>query len=173
MKTLSSITFCLFLFTGTSLFSQDATQLKAINTDLWENFTKAFEDLDYNLFSSLHSNDLVRVSGNSQSIKDLTEYIESYKNHWKDKAINQTISFRFLERICNNYKASERGIYKLTRNPNTANEKSYYGKFHVILKKENGIWKILVDYDSSENNTIDEASYQKAFDIEDFDKYKK
>lgn len=44
---------------------------------------------------------------------------------------------------------------------------SYYGKFHVILKKENGVWKLLVAYNSSENDTIHDTSYsntQKAIE---------
>lgn len=173
MKTKSTITVLLFLFIYNTAVSQNTDILKAINTDLWENFTKAFEDYDYNLFSSLHSENLIRVVGDNKSIKAKAEYIEGYKARWKNKGTNQTISFRFLERICDNKKASERGIYRLTRNPNTENETSYYGKFHVILKKENDVWKIVVDYDSSENNSINKDSYQKAFNIEDFKKYQK
>jgi len=46
----------------------------------------------------------------------------------------------------------------------------YYGKFHVILVKENDQWEILVDYDSVENNTIDATTYNMALAIDDFDK---
>ena len=170
MKIYSTSFLLLFLLSVSTLTSQNTDNLKAINLDLWQNFTKAFEELDYNLFASLHSNNMIRVSGDAKTIKNKTKYIDGYKNHWKSKNIHQTISFRFLERINDNTKASERGIYKLTRNPNTENEKSYYGKFHVILKKENKIWKILVDYDSSEKNTINEEAYLQAVDIEDFKK---
>ncbi len=162
--------YILFLLINISTFSQ-SEDLKDINIQVWQNFTKAYEMLDYNLFASLHSEDLVRVSGNSKTIKDKITYINSYKKWWKTKDKQQSISFRFLERIVNNDKASERGIYKLTTNPNTENEKNHYGKFHVIHIKENGIWKILVDYDSSENEAINETSYLEAFAIGDFEKY--
>ena len=56
-------------------------------------------------------------------------------------------------------------------NVNTAEEKSYYGKFHVLLKQENDIWKLIMDYDSSEMYTINEASYKAAFKIDDFENY--
>ncbi|MCF7561676.1 nuclear transport factor 2 family protein [Sabulilitoribacter multivorans] len=161
----------LFLCFGNIVTSQETNHLKAINTDVWSPFTKAFETFDYILFASIHSEDLVRVSGDSKNVKGKTTYIEGYKKRWVNKNSNQTISFRFLERIANDISASERGIYKLTVNPNTANEQSYYGKFHVILRKENGTWKLLVDYDSSESNTINETSYNEAFAIDDFDKY--
>lgn len=155
------------------VFSQNTQILKDINSQVWHNFTKSFETLDYNLFSDLHSDDLIRVGGDNTSLKSKRSYIEEYKKRWKASTTNQTISFRFLERICNNEKASERGIYKLTRNTNSPDQKSYYGKFHVILKKEDNRWKILVDYDSSENNTINETSYNQAFSLDDFARYGK
>ena len=45
------------------------------------------------------------------------------------------------------------------------------GKFHVILVKVDNLWKLLVDYDSNEDNTINEKSYKSAFAIDDFEKY--
>ncbi|WP_242205018.1 YybH family protein [Aestuariivivens insulae] len=171
MKLLYSSIFCIFLLVPNQAISQNKTCLKAINTQIWDKFTKAFETLDTNLFASLHSDDLVRVSGNGKTIRNKGAYIKSYKINWKDKVVHQTIAFRFLERICNEETASERGIYKLTRNPNTPNEVCYYGKFHVILKQVNTQWKILVDYDSSENNTINDISFNKAFALDDFEKY--
>ncbi len=38
----------------------------------------------------------------------------------------------------------------------------YFGRFHVVLRKENSIWKILVDTDSSENGTISEKDFLAA-----------
>jgi hypothetical protein len=81
------------------------------------------------------------------------------------------ISLRFLERINNNLIASEKGIYKLIINQNRENEKVIYGKFHVILIKEDKVWKILMDYDSNENNTIGEEDFYKARGINDFKKH--
>ena len=144
---------------------------KAINSDIWQNFTSAFEDLDYELFKSLHTESLIRVSGDGKSIKDLNAYMLGYERRWKNKDLKQTISFRFTERIANSDKASERGVYKLTVNLNSPTETYYYGKFHVFLTKSKESWKIQIDYDSSEHQTINEASYNAAFAIDDFEKY--
>lgn len=171
MKCAFTIVTSLLLFFGNISHSQNTTCLKEINNQIWANFTKAFEVLDVNLFESLHSENLIRVNGDNKNVRNKISYINGYKNRWKNNKINQTISFRFLERICSNNKASERGIYKLTRNPNTENEQSYYGKFHVILIKEDGVWKILVDYDYSEQKNIDESTFITAFEIDDFEKY--
>ena len=154
-----------FILGNTFVFSQDNKTIETINKQVWEPFTKAFETNDYKLFASIHHNDLVRISGDGNSIKGLDSYIEGYKHRWEGNTRKQTISFRFLERIYNTNKASERGIYKLTINPMTKEAVSYYGKFHVILIKENNMWKISVDYDSSENKTINESSYIKAYDM--------
>lgn len=158
------------IFVAIRVNAQNHETLKSVNLEIWANFTKAYETLDYDLFASIHSDSLIRISGNSKHIKDKQTYIDGYKKWWNDTSLNHTISFRFLERIYNAEKVSERGIYKLTRNPNTAEEKSFYGKFHVIHKKENGKWKIFMDYDSSENESINEASYLNANAIDDFSK---
>ncbi len=158
----------------TSLSAQDATTLAQINTDISASFTKAYQTLNYELFASLHSENLTRVSGNQGKIKNYDEYVETYRTWWTSEDVKgMEISFRFLERFCNESRASERGIYQLIINPGTKKEQAHYGKFHVIGAKEKGKWKILVDYDSSEGETISQASYEAAFAIDDFEKYTK
>ena len=171
MKIISTFIITVFILLGNITHAQNTEDLKAINSQIWSNFTKAFEALDYELFGSLHNENLVRIGGDSKTIRGKSNYILGYRERWEKDSINQTISFRFLERICKNDKASERGIYKLTINPNSENEGSHYGKFHVILEKEKGVWEILVDYDSTENKTVNEDSYSNAFAPDDFDKF--
>lgn len=171
MNKIKLLLFITFL-SANYLFSQSKTdQYKQINKQVWEPFTEAFETLDSELFSSLHSDDLIRVNADGKSAQGKKAYITGYKERWTNISRKQTISFRFFERINNNASASERGIYKLTINPNTTEEQSYYGKFHVFLRKENAIWKITIDYDSSEENTINNTSYESAFAMNDYDKY--
>ena len=152
-------------------YSQTEENLKNIDNQVWHPFTKAFETFDYILFSSIHSKDLIRINADGKRIQNKETYIDGYKERWESIDRKQTISFRFLERLNNENSASERGIYKLTIHPGTDQEQSYYGQFHVILKKEQHAWKILVDYDSSENNTVGSSVYNKAFQIDDYSKY--
>lgn len=152
--------------------SQSLNNLEAINKT-WEKFYKAFDDLDYTLMADIHSKKLIRISGGNR-ITDYNTYINNYKttfNRAKENKTSNTISLRFFERISNDSTASERGIYKLTRIENGKAPKSYYGQFHVIFIKENNAWKILMDYDSNEGNTIGKKDYAKAKDIEDFDDF--
>lgn len=170
MKKLSIILIALFSI-GSS-YSQTKTNLQDINAT-WAKFYKAFETLDYTLMAEIHAKDLVRVSGGKRII-DYDTYINNYKVGFeRDKAAEQTseISLRFFERINNETTASERGIYKLIRNKGTEKEQAYYGQFHVIFKKIDNEWKITLDYDSSEGETIGEDDYNKAFSIDDFEKF--
>jgi len=53
--------------------------------------------------------------------------------------------------IASNAKAFEVGYYKTTStNTQTGEKRTGYGKFHVLLRKENAVWKILVDADTHE-----------------------
>ncbi|TGV01663.1 YybH family protein [Flavivirga rizhaonensis] len=173
MNRLSACIISLLLLFSNKAISQNINDLKEINTQIWSNFSKSFETLDYELFESLHSKDLIRVNGGDyKSIRNKEAYLEGYKSRWRNPVLSQSISFRFLERICKDDMASERGVYKFTINPRTENQKIYYGKFHVILRKEDNLWKILIDYDSSENDLISEteALYKNAFALDNFEK---
>jgi len=152
--------------------AQSLNNLKEINK-VWNQFYQAFDSLDFQPMADIHSKSLLRISGGKR-ILDYDSYIDGYKRQFKNAKednLTNNISLRFFERISNDSIASERGIYKLTRNKNKAKEQIYYGQFHVILKKENAIWKIVMDYDSNESNTIGEKEYLKADGIDEFDKF--
>lgn len=149
--------------------AQSEKHLKEINI-VWQQFYQAFETLDYQPMAAIHSKSLIRISGGKR-IQDFTTYIDNYKKRFKDAKRNNVtnhISLRFFERINNDAIASERGIYKLIVNKGQDNEQIYYGQFHVILKKEASQWKITMDYDSNESNTIGEEHYLKSYRIDDF-----
>jgi len=152
--------------------AQTSDNLKEIN-EVWYQFYQAFDSLDYELMTAIHSKDLIRISG-GRRITDYETYINNYKRRFEDKkkkGETDEISLRFFERINNDSIASERGVYQLVRNKNRLDEKTYYGQFHVILMKENDAWKIFMDYDSNESNTIGEDDYAKAYGIEEIDKF--
>lgn len=165
-----NLLFFLLLFSING-FTQNQSELENINKQIWMPFTNAFETKDLDLFKSIHSKDLIRVNADGKKIMEFEDYMYGYQMRWQQSDRNQTISFRFFERINNDKTGSERGIYKLTLNPNTKEEASYYGQFHVILIQENDIWKILMDYDSSEGQTIGENEFLSSYDMKDFSKY--
>ncbi|MFL1896439.1 hypothetical protein ACJRPK_12110 [Aquimarina sp. 2-A2] len=170
-KKLSLVLLLLIGFTN-QINAQYLNNLKQIN-EVWDKFYQAFDSLDQRLMAEIHSKKLIRISGGKRII-DYDTYINNYKitfENAKNDSLTNTISLRFFERINNDSIASERGIYKLVRIKSNLTKQTYYGKFHVLLKKEGDIWKIFMDYDSNEANSIGEKDYLKAFRIHDFDKF--
>ena len=142
-----------------------------INKDVWYRFYAAYDSLDYTISEAIHTSDVMRIPANQGQIIDYKSYMNGIKTsfeHAREKGETRSISLRFFERLANDSIASERGIYKFTLNKGNQDERNYYGQFHVLLVNRNGKWKILMDYDSNENNTIGEEDYQSAHAIDDF-----
>ena len=161
--------FFFFAFLGSK--AQTITELNRINEQVWLKYYRAFEQLDYNLLAEIHSSELTRIQAERKLILNYEDYIGSFKTTFqqdkKDKTTRK-MSLRFIERIVKNESASERGIYQLIVNNGTPDESVYYGQFYILHKKNDGVWKIVVGYDSTEKNTIGKDDYDAAFPIYDF-----
>lgn len=152
--------------------AQSLNNLKEINT-VWGKFYQAFDSLDYKLMAEIHSKKLIRISGGKR-ITDYHSYIDNYELRFqraKENKITNKISLRFKERINNDSIASERGVYKLNVTNIKKETQIYYGAFHVLFIKENGIWKILMDYDSNEDGKVGEKEYKTAFKINELEAF--
>jgi len=69
----------LFIFNTIHFVSAQAALLhKKINQDMYGNFSEAFKKLDYSLFASIHSKEMIRISGNGGEIKNVKKYLEGY-----------------------------------------------------------------------------------------------
>jgi ketosteroid isomerase-like protein len=144
----------LFLLFCNPAFSQSDSLQKEINEQVWKPFIKAFNSNDNEAFSAVHSKDVIRVIQDDNRLMGYNEYFkktpDSIKAKWGDWKKN--IELRFLQRIASADKAFEVGYYKTSgTNAITGEKRTGYGKFHVLLRKENGIWKILMDADAHEN----------------------
>ena len=128
-------------------------------------FINAFNNNDTKSFMQLHSKDVIRSPRDSKKILNWHEYFlvqEQGDNADKAAHRKRNLELRFTERLANNERAIEVGIYKTSYLNDDGSTFSFYGRFHVVLRKENGKWKILVDTDSSENNTISEKEFLSA-----------
>lgn len=167
--------FSLILCINTFVLAQGEI-LNKINEEVWSKFCKSFETLDLQLMEEIHNKELYRIPADGRVILNYEEYMEGYRSWFAQAKKDNTllnISLRFFERICNESSASERGIYRLTINEGRDNEQFFYGKFHVLLKKENDIWKILMDYDSNEGNTVGEKDFNMASAMDEVEKFSK
>ncbi len=160
MKTLLTC-LCLTLV----LTVQAQTPQTEINKQVWEPFIASFNNHQTDAFMAVHSKDVVRSVRDGKIVWNWDEYNKSQtKGDQNDLHTNRkrTLSLRFTERIANNDLAVEVGIYKTSYKMADGKTMDYFGRFHVVLRKENGIWKILVDTDSSENGTISEKDFLAA-----------
>ena len=145
-----------------------------INRDIWIPFSEAYATGDADKYLALHSPDFVRASKNGDHTTDLHGYSRDVLRSFSRNSINggkANIEFRFTERFASDISASERGIYKYTYTPPSSIPSSGYGKFHVVSRKENGVWKIFMDYDSDESGTIDADDYEAAYAVHDIRKF--
>ncbi|MFY0593828.1 nuclear transport factor 2 family protein [Roseivirga sp.] len=156
------IYYLVVLVLSSNLYAQNGDK-EAINKDVWYNFMQAYQDLDASLFNQIHTDDVVRVLADQKELLNGQEYkdknLDNF-NRWNSQRLKQRIDFSFYDRIQKGNTAYETGIYKITRYQG-GKSKSFYGKFNVMLKKVAGIWKISMDRDTSENNTIDETDFEK------------
>lgn len=149
-----------------SVAQQDAL-IKEINEQVWKPFIQSFNAGDDEMFKAVHSKDVIRVNRDGKEIYGYDRYFQkipdSVKAKWSDWKKN--IELRFIQRIAGNDKAFEEGYYKSTStNQKTGEVRKGIGKFHVVMRKEKGVWKILVDADTSEG--ANEELFNKAKPLE-------
>lgn len=162
-----SIVFALAAVLPVITFAQNAQT--EINEQVWKPFIKGFTTGDAALFLSVHSKQLVRSPRDDQQVYGWDEYLQQTKegNEWRSsRKIRLDIELRFTERIAQGDLAIEVGIYKTTSTEAGGAPRSFYGRFHVVERRENGIWKIIVDTDSSEGGTIGEKEFLAAKPME-------
>jgi len=141
-----------------------------IDNEVWKPFIKAIDNQNLEDYFSLHSKDIIRADGRMKKLFGWDDYKLEIINGWKDfnlfkeknKIKNASFDLRFLARIANDNLAYEVGYFKSEVTTETGEIKKGFGKFHVVLRKEDGKWKILVDQDSIEEVKITEEDYLKA-----------
>jgi len=144
-------------------YAQSDSLQQQINDQVWKPFIQTYNNMDAEGFMAVHSKDMSRVLQDDKRITNYTQYYESNKrNNAYSKKHNEKrkIELRFIQRIAGNDKAFEVGYYKVTITSPDGKVRSFYGKFHVLMRKENGVWKILMDADANEKT--DEAVFQSA-----------
>jgi len=151
----------LFFFSTNTCLSQTGKYQKEINEQVWEPFIEAFAERDDEANKKIHSKDFIRVLRDNDRIYGYEEAFQptpdSVKLQWA--VWKRSIEFTFTQRIASENQAFEVGYYKTTStNTDTGETNYYYGKFYVLLRKEHGKWKLLMDADG--NAGVNEEIYQ-------------
>lgn len=160
----------IFLFLACAVTSHAQDTQKEINEQVWRPFIKNFNENNTAGFMAVHSKDAVRSPRDQKAIWNWDEYNRQQAlSDADDKKENRKrmLELRFTERFANGNLAFNVGIYKTTYVLRDGKTQHYFGRFHVVLRKENGIWKILVDTDSTEGLSIGEKDFLAATPLEE------
>lgn len=147
----------LVIFIGSRSYSQENYQ-QQINEQVWKPFIESFSTNNDKAFEAVHSKEIIRVLQDDGRIWGHEQYfpVKDPQEAAKKPAGKRNIELRFIQRIASADKAFEVGYYKSSWKGDDGKSRDFYGKFHVVLRKENGHWKILVDADSSKGASKEE-----------------
>ena len=135
---------------------------KVVDIQIWQPFMESYYENDGEKFMDLHTKDVLRI--NKWGIKSGPEYraqiLELYAEEGRP---NRTIEFKFEERTYTDKMGYEVGYYKVYEKEKGAPANANFGRFHVVIKKFNGDWKIAQDWDSNMINgkKINAADYDR------------
>jgi hypothetical protein len=140
--------------------------VKEINEQVWKPFITHFISGNNEGFKSVHSKRITRVEIDRGVLKDYEKYFPPVTpgSSPVKKNSNRLFELRFDKRISNGTRAWESGYYKGTVMQQGKEPRSYYGRFFVVLEKEEGVWKILVDADTGKE--ANEENFSKAYPME-------
>ncbi len=146
------------------------TILNQVDTQVWRPFMKALANNDIAAYDKLHAAFVLRASsdlgGKVWSGKDYFVYNKTNFSRLQDKGIQQKIEFGFVERVVSETVVSDMGLYKYTYHSKNSGPKYIYGKFHIISQKvDDARWKIILDYDRTDQEgiyEIGEHDFEKA-----------
>lgn len=148
----------LMVIAGTLIFAHATAQadnsncVKEINEAVWKPFAKHLLSGNNPAFRALHSKRITRVQIDQNILQDYDKYFPADKRNDTSSlhtSISRTFELRFDKRICNGNKAWETGYYKGSVTEAGKEKQVYYGRFFVVLEKEEGVWKIITDADTS------------------------
>lgn len=159
----------MIIASAAAIAQPEQKEQKEINAQVWHPFIKAFNGYDTEAFMAVHAKDLARVPRDAKTISTYEQYKKQHEDGDKRAQtgnIKRTIELRFIERIASPTQAFEVGIYKTTVTQPQSEPQVMYGKFIVVLRKENNTWKIVLDSDSSEKNTVSANDFIAAAPID-------
>lgn len=120
-----------------------------VNIQVWKPFMEAYVNNDAELFNSLHTDDVVRVS--PWGIKIANEYKDAVtKRQSRPDVESRIIEFWLEHRLYKGDFGYEVGYYRVK--PANGEGKTHYGRFHIVLRKADGKWRIAQDWDTGDIN---------------------
>jgi hypothetical protein len=164
----------LLLISAIALFSLPAKAqsdslkwIKEINEQVWKPFIAHLISGNQAGFRNVHSKRVTRVEIDRNAVLDYDKYFPPIDPNASSvkKSSKLLFDLHFDKRVSNGNRAWETGYYKGTVMQEGKGPRSYYGRFYVVLEKEDGAWKILVDADTGKE--ANEENFNRAFSMEE------
>lgn len=162
MNRISILSIMLFLVLEAKGQTKKTDLLAEIDRDIWITFLNGVNTNNPDMYNSVHSKDFYWVmEGIKTRIMNFQEYVEDAAKVMKERetrGIKTILDVRFTERNINNEFASERCVVKFVSVEPHKNPVESYGYAQVFSRKENGVWKKVVQY------VLTEAATKEVFE---------
>ncbi|NAY90868.1 DUF4440 domain-containing protein [Muricauda sp. JGD-17] len=142
--------------------------LKSIEQDVWIPFMEAYDQSDSQKLRAIHSKNIIRVTMAQNQIEIGEAYLDNFGNfveNVKENGSKIGIAFALLTTALDKTEqlAYQTGYYRFSSKHHDEKELMVrgYGEFSVVLKKENGQWKIWLDADKRINLSHEDFNGQK------------
>jgi ketosteroid isomerase-like protein len=123
-----------------------------IESQVWIPLLTASNRFDAEGFLAVQSRDLVRIAPDAKLVYGLERYAAEIRAGFqraRQRGLQRTSELRFLARAHSDTLAHESGIFRSTSIVPGGGQRVRYSQFEMVLRKENGRWKLLVDKDTA------------------------
>lgn len=123
-----------------------------IDSTVWRAFQNAFEALDGNALNAVYAEDVLRITPegvDTTGAFKLTNQTRFDAN--RDRGETISLDFWLDSRQTTEAFSYNVGFYRVGITNSDGNTNHFYGQFHIVLKRIDGSWKIVQDWDT---NTI-------------------
>ena len=133
---------------GFNSFSAETSSTSTELDAFWAEMSRFVNEGDFANLTAAYHPDAVLVSGFKEASYPVSKAFDEWKQGLLDTKMGKmkaSVSFRFTQRLHDEYTAYMTGIYHYTSNPEQGQPRDDYVHFEMLLVKRNG-WKILMEY---------------------------
>ena len=147
--------------------------LAALNEQMWLPFLEGVRTDHSELYVGIHAEDFYWVApGSKGRIMNLKEYDDDSRMVMERRmktGATTGLQVRFLERNINTEFASEKAVVKFTLYKSGQPAETSYAIVHYFSRKENGKWKMWMQFGSAEKASAE--IYENAVALEEVDRF--
>ncbi len=146
-------TFGLLVLLVASIGSADSGLIavqEEIDRTVWKAFQNAFESMDGEALNALYADTVLRVT--PEGIDTQSQFKQANRTRFAANVANGdriSLDFWFDSRHTNVTTSYDVGFYRVGVTAKSGSTDYFYGQFHIVLKKIDGDWKIVQDWDTS------------------------